>query len=758
MKPIENWRLGREQLILAILTFLSVIFMQNMFTASEQQQPCSPAPEFSIFKTSTGESYQWTNLRMGGGGFVTGIVIHPTIPNLIYARTDVGGLYRWQPEKQTWIQLIHSDTVPQKVPLNIESVALDPQNPNIIYTAIGAYTQSEQKPKPGILLKSENQGQSWKILNLALPMGGNEFWRWTGERLAVDPKNSNIVYFGSRLNGLWYSQNGGESWNQINSEQVPIGETHPETNQKAGVSFVTFDPTAETLEGKTKIIYVGVAGKGVYRTQNAGQTWELLQHNFDVKLVPQQGVVNGKGELIVTLYHSQKQPDGKVLKYTNNTWENITPKLGRNYAPVAVDPQKPDTIFVSSYPMTPDNIYRSTDGGKQWTSLKHQLNKVSWWPDWSFYTLIGTIAISPQNSNQIWLTNGFGIWKTEDGSKDQITWSGTVNGLEETVAFDAVSLPGDYGVITAIADLDGVRNDSFCEVPKTSHAQGVFNTTTQLAYSFNSPNFVVSVGANHHEPYKIRAGFSQDHGRTWQQFDSIKNKTHPAELVFGNVAVSATNPDNIVWQPTQDKLPYYTKDRGKTWNKIDFFAQEKIGGGAHTHLWNRQQSLAADSLQADTFYLYHHRPGYFLRSQNGGETWEIVNQTLPGGIWKGANVKTAPGIGGEVWVSLKEKGLYRSRDFGQNFSRLPRVEEAQVLTFGKAAPGTNYPTVFIQGRINGESGVFRSIDGGETWVRIADYPMRSFAEAMVIVGDMNSFGRVFVGTSGNGFIYGQPSP
>ncbi|VXD24167.1 WD40/YVTN/BNR-like repeat-containing protein [Planktothrix paucivesiculata] len=758
MNIIKNWRPKYKQLILGVITFLSIIFIQNILTFSGEQQQCSPAPNFSTFKTSTGENYQWTNLRMGGGGFVTGIVIHPTHSNLIYARTDVGGLYRWQPEKQTWLQLIQSDTVPKKVPLNIESVAIDPQNPNIIYTAIGAYTQSEQKPKPGMLLKSENQGQSWKILNLALPMGGNEFWRWTGERLAVDPNNSNIVYFGSRLNGLWLSQNGGESWNQINPKQVPLGESHPETNQKAGVSFVTFDPTSETLGGKTQTIYVGVSGKGIYCSQNSGQTWELLKHNFDVKLVPQQGVVNSQGELIVTFYHSQKQPQGKVLKYTNNTWEDITPEAEINYAPVAVDPQKPDTIFVSSYPMTPDTIYRSTDGGKQWTTLKNKLNKISWWPDWSFYNLIGAIAISPQNSDQVWLTNGIGIWKTEDGSKDQITWSGMVNGLEETVAFDAVSLPGDHAVITAIADFDGFRHESFCEIPKTSHSQGVFNTTTQLAYSFNHPNFVVSVGANHHEPDKIRAGFSQDYGKTWQQFDSIKNKTHPAELVFGNVAVSATNPDHIVWQPTNDQPPYYTKDRGKTWNKIDFFAQETIGGGAHTHLWNRQQILAADSVQADTFYLYHHRQGYFLRSQNGGETWEIVNQNLPGGIWNGANLKTAPGIAGEVWVSLNEKGLYRSSDFGQNFSSLATVEEARVLTFGKAAPGANYPTVFIHGRINGEGGIFRSIDLGQNWVRIAEYPMGSFADPMVIVGDMNTFGRVFVGTSGNGFIYGQQSP
>lgn len=755
-----NWIQTRYQVALFYLLLIgiagSIIYANRVFGDSTDQLACNLPDNQQQFVTSTGEVYKWNLVKIGGGGFVTGMVIHPTKPDLIYARTDVGGLYRWNSEKQTWIQLITSDSVPQEVPLNIESIALDPQNSNIIYAAAGDYTQSNNKLKPGTILKSENQGQSWKILTLSLPMGGNEFWRWTGERLAVDPKNSNIVYFGSRLNGLWSSQNGGESWSQINPDQVPIGEKHPETNQKAGVSFVTFDPTSETLEGKTKIIYVGVSRKGIYRTQDGGKTWELLKQDADAELVAQQGVVNSKGELIVSFYQSQKQPDGKVGKYTNNTWKDITPKSGRNYSAVAVDPQNPNTIFVSSYPMTPDDIYRSTDGGKQWTTLKNQLNKLSWWPNWSFYNLIGAIAISPQNSNQVWLTNGIGIWKTEDGLKDQITWSATVNGIEETVAFDALSLPGNNGIITAIADFDGFRHESLCTIPQKSHGGGVFNTTTKLAYSFNHPNFVVSVGANHQEPDKIRAGFSQDYGKTWQQFESLKNKTHPPELVFGNVAVSATNPDHIVWQPTNDQPPYYTQDRGKTWNKIDFFEQENIGGGAHTHLWNRQQVLAADSVQGDTFYIYHHRKGYFLRSDNGGKTWMIVNQTLPGGIWNGANVKTIPGIAGEVWVSLKDKGLYRSRDFGQDFSRLPNVEAAQVLTFGKAAPGVNHPTVFIQGRVKGEMGIFRSTDLGQTWVKIADHPMNSFASSMVIVGDLNSFGRVFLGTGENGFIYGQP--
>jgi hypothetical protein len=82
-------------------------------------------------------TYQFHNVQIVGGGFVTGLVAHPIIPKLFFARTDIGGAYRWDFLQRRWTPLLDWVTGDN---LNIEgtlSIAVDPVNPFNLYLAQG---------------------------------------------------------------------------------------------------------------------------------------------------------------------------------------------------------------------------------------------------------------------------------------------------------------------------------------------------------------------------------------------------------------------------------------------------------------------------------------------------------------------------------------------------------------------------------------------------------------------------------------------
>src|SRR2546423_1413951 len=170
-------------------------------------------------------SYTWHNVRIVAGGFITGIVYHPSVQNLVYARTDIGGLYRSTDGGNTWLPLLDWVNWDNWGYSGVLSVAVDPRNAGSVYAAVGGYTNSWD-PHNGAILKSTDQGNTWTVAALPFKVGGNMGGRGNGERLAVDPNNSNIIYFGATGDknttfGLWKSANGGTSWSQVTSLPAP---------------------------------------------------------------------------------------------------------------------------------------------------------------------------------------------------------------------------------------------------------------------------------------------------------------------------------------------------------------------------------------------------------------------------------------------------------------------------------------------------------------------------------------------------------
>ena len=175
--------------------------------------------------------------------------------------------------------------------------------------------------------------------------------------------------------------------------------------------------------------------------------------------------------------------------------------------------------------------------------------------------------------------------------------------------------------------------------------------------------------------------------------------------------------------------------------------------------------VVADRVDPKRFYGMDLFGGQLFVSHDGGATFAAQPLALPGGLpgKKGDRgddrggqdrVYAVPGHAGHLWIAAFD-GLYQSTNSGKSFGRLPGVSEIHGFGYGKAAPGQDYPAIYLVGVINGLRGFFRSDDAAKTWVRIND-DQHQLGLVLHISGDPKIYGRVYVGTHGRGILYGDP--
>jgi hypothetical protein len=345
---------------------------------------------------SSSSSYKFSSVAITGGGFITGFVAHPTTPNLIYVRTDIGSSYRWDQASGQWIALTDFITGANINYMGTESIALDPKDPKRLYLAQGQYESQNNSA----FFVSDDQGATFDIYPAPFTMGSNELGRNNGERLAVNPFNTKELYMGTRNAGLWKSSDRAKTWTNVTN--FPNAALEQVWGNGIGLVFVIFDPQHEGT------IYVGAnSAEGLYYTTNGGSTWKPIPGQVKdwsavvtsadhppstTAPVPMRAILASNGVLYVT-YADFPGPYavqyGAVYSYNtkSSVWTNITPGAGNTFpAPfspqsfppggfcgISVDGKDPNTLVVISLDRDPgpalDSMYLSHDGGKTWKDV-----------------------------------------------------------------------------------------------------------------------------------------------------------------------------------------------------------------------------------------------------------------------------------------------------------------------------------------------------------------------------------------------------
>lgn len=694
------------------------------------------------------QSYAWKNVTIGGGGFVTGIVASPKQQDLMYARTEAGGLYRWDGGSSKWTPLMDWVGPRESNLLGIESIAIDPSDPNRLYVAAGKDTQAWAGN--GVILKSGDRGQTFKRIEMQIKFGGGEEGRTVGERLAVDPAVPNVLLFGSRNDGLWRSTNGGEQWDKVGSFPV-IAKTNG-----VGIAFVVFDPRAGAPGAMTQNIYAGVAvpGETMYRTTNGGTTW-MPMYGQPPRILPHRAAVDERGVLYVTYTNvpgPQGISDGAVWKYTPDTqkWTNITPvapslESGRfGYGAITLDPRNPGTIMVATIGRGKDGeeIFRSTDSGNTWRTVSSfaifNLESAPYLsfgkPTTNFGKWISDIRTDPFNPDRVLYANSSAVMGTDAISNLEsdrpMTWTPRVAGMEMATANVLVSPPEGAILLSGLTEIGGFRHDALDASPKQGmFSDPVFTNTDSIDFAQQKPQLIVRVGSG--QPGK-RGAYSSDGGKTWQAFASEPRGSGGS----GQVAISCEG-QTIVWT-ARNCLPQFTTDFGKTWTPCK-------------NLTAKAQVIA-DRESPGTFYATDSERLMF--SADGGASFSRrENVVLPAGRGK---LYAVPGKAGYLWLMAGKSGIFRSIDQGQRISRLDTIKEAQAFGVGAAAPGQDHPALYVIGTVGTVTGVFRSDNAGGTWVRINDDATQFGLLGQAITGDPRVYGRCYLGTVGRGVLWGEP--
>ena len=738
------------------------------------------------------QPYLWRSVQIVGGGFVDGIIFHPSASGVRYARTDMGGAYRWDDVAGEWKPILDWLSYKDLNLMGVESIAIDPHDPKRVYLACGTYTNT--RTPNGAILRSDDGGRTFHRTDVPFKFGGNEDGRGNGERMMVDPHDGRILFLGTRHDGLWRSGDRGVTWSRVTTfpdvtepaPPMPVrepGETpehfwHRMPVRGDGIVFVTFlgslnQPSADS---PTRTIYVGASLMGrtnLFVSHDAGQSWQPVA-GAPTAYRPTRAAVADNRFLYVT-YGNAPGPspmtDGAVWKLDTQTgtWNDITPdkpvKGSREfgYAAVSVDALHPQTLIVSTYNRYKaggEDIFRSTDGGTTWrpifgaggTGAIFDYSLAPYVKPTPIHWLFD-IEIDPLNSNHAVFTTGYGGWQTFDLTAADhgkpTHWSILAKGIEETVALDMASPSQGAHLVSAIGDYGGfVHWDMDEPAPEGSSAPPRMGNTTSVAVAALDPKLIVRVGVSAEHKPRESIGYSLDGGRTWQPCSG----TPDPQSRSGTIAVSA-NGNSWIWIPDHENA-YLTHDRGATWTAVQGLPA--------------RARVVADPQDTNVFYALSFADRVFYRSSDGGKTFSAQSFSLPprasgAGERRGDprggqdQIYAAPGGAGDLWLAAFD-GLYHATGYSTaiSFAAMPGVEEIHAFGFGKAAPGHSYPAMYLAGSVDGQSGIFRSEDEAKTWIRIND-DQHQWGLILQISGDPRIYGRVYVGTHGRGILYGDPA-
>jgi photosystem II stability/assembly factor-like uncharacterized protein len=655
---------------------------------------------------------KWRLIGPFRGGRAVAVAGVPGDSTTFYFGSVNGGIWKTTDAGVVWTPIFDGQPV-----ASIGALAVAPSDPKTIYAGTGESDIRSSLSFGNGVYKSVDAGQTWQHVGL-------EDTRHIS-RIVVDPQDANIVYVGAlghayapnEQRGVYKSTDGGAHWSKVLDQGPEIGVS--DLAISSGNPQLLFAGTWHTWRPPwSTYAPIDGPGGGLYRSQDAGQTWSRLSGNGlpDGDWGRVGVAVSPNGQRVYALIEAKKaglyrSDDG------GNTWTlaNADPRLtGRAwyFNSITIDPQNPDVIYMPNVA-----LYRSEDGGKTISIVRGAPGGDDYHQIW----------VDPKNSASMVLGTDQGTTVSLDHGN---TWSSWYNQPTAQLYHVITDNQFPYTVYGAQQDTGSAavvsRTDHHQITPRDWFPSGP-SESGYMALDPGDPNIIYLSGAyGSVGRFDRRVGLSQDVS-PWpvQTFGSeinqrkyragwspvlVSSVAAPKILYFGTQYVMKTSDGGLHWETISGDLTGATPSQSEEQGPPTVANSKQRGYG-------NLSTIASSPRSADLIWAGSNT-GLIHLTRDGGKTWKDVT---PQGVtdWSEISLIEASHFDPAVAYAAVNRSrlddqkpyIYRTRDYGASWQLITNGIAAQAFLRAVREDPQTKGLLFA----GTEFGVYVSFDDGDHW-------------------------------------------